>query len=80
MSADVPSGPGEGMVDRDGFAARLGIKAKSLTRLVNRGSLPGPDGRLGGRWPYWLESTVARVVAERAARAERRTHRLDAAP
>lgn len=44
-------------LDRAAVAARYGIKPASVTREVKRGSLPPPDGRIGGS-PWWWSSTL----------------------
>lgn len=45
------------MLDRAALAARLGITPASVTRAVNRGSLPPPDGHVGDS-PWWWSTTI----------------------
>lgn len=45
------------ILDRAAVAARLRIKPDSVTRYVNRGQCPPPDGRVG-RAPWWFAATI----------------------
>lgn len=44
-------------MDRAAVAARFGIKPRSVTIAVARGSLPPPDGYFG-RSPWWWSTTL----------------------
>lgn len=39
-------------------AAHLGVKPETVRRYVERGTLPQPDGKLSGRFPWWKPETI----------------------
>jgi len=52
------------ILDRQAVADRLRIKPDSVTRYVNRGQCPEPDGKVG-RAPWWYEATIDAWIAAR---------------
>jgi predicted DNA-binding transcriptional regulator AlpA len=44
-------------LDRASVAAILGVDPATITRYVNRGDMPEPDGHLA-RSPWWWSSTI----------------------
>ncbi len=55
------------ILDRAAVAARLGIHPDSVTRYINRGQCPEPDGR-AGQSPWWHEATIYGWIANRPGR------------
>lgn len=67
MVAVMIDGPPPGIVDRPMLAEKLGIDVESVTRYINRGGAPQPDGHMGGR-PWWFEATVTEWIKQRPGR------------
>lgn len=77
---DEPEGT---YLDRNAFAARLKIKAKSLTAYLvasrkhraagqpRPGDIPEPDKIVAGRHYLWLEQTVADFIERRPGRGRK---------
>jgi predicted DNA-binding transcriptional regulator AlpA len=57
----------DAILDRAAVAERLGIHRDSVTRLINRGQCPEPDGR-AGQAPWWYEATITAWIASRPGR------------
>ena len=65
----------DSIVDRAELAARLQVDARTVSRMVARGELPGPCLGAGGR-PRWLWSFVLEHLRRRHASQEQVEKRL----
>jgi predicted DNA-binding transcriptional regulator AlpA len=66
------------LYDAGEVAELIGVQRSSVARMVNRGSWPAADRRIGDR-PAWYGSTIEHAVTHRRRRGRPPTERSDVA-